>query len=120
MKLFRNDSLYTINNKEMVDANNSKDQQSKDQPSAMKIFDASLFKPKVDLKQTPLSWRTKFGFSLGHFFNDSVGFFFKIFKFNLKIKLYKLKLNFSPSISNTSTGIFRLVLLFTVVLQVVF
>ena len=68
MKLFQNDHLYTINNKEMRDAAAT----GKDQKPNLKLFDSNMFQPKIDLKNNPLSWRTKFGFSLGHFFNDAV------------------------------------------------
>ena len=74
MKLFQNDHLYTINNKEMRDAAASKDGPAKDLRPNLKLFDSSIFQPKIDLKNNPLSWRTKFGFSLGHFFNDAVSF----------------------------------------------
>lgn len=74
MKLFQNDNLYIINNKEMLDSASGKDEQinSKEPKTNLKIFDSKIFKPKVDLKNTPLSWRTKIGYSLGHFFNDAV------------------------------------------------
>lgn len=66
MKLFQNDHLYTINNKEMLDA------AVKDDAKGQKNLKLNLFQPKIDVKNNPLSWRTKFGFSLGHFFNDAV------------------------------------------------
>lgn len=67
MKLFQHDNLYIINNKEMLDA-----AKQAEQKSSISIFEPNIFKPKSDPKQNPLSWRTKFGYSLGHFFNDAV------------------------------------------------
>ena len=75
MKLFQNDNLYIINNKEMVDTEDVKEvANNKDQKPNLNVFNSNVFKPKLDIKQLPLSWRTKFGFSLGHFFNDAVCF----------------------------------------------
>ena len=68
MKLFQNDNLYIINNKEMLDA-----AKQAEQKASLNIFEPNVFKqPKSDPKKLPLSWRTKIGFSLGHFFNDTV------------------------------------------------